>query len=155
MTNYVKSGCIFYHYFFFCTLYIDDKVTYVCNEDIDTIKEENITCSELPYDSKTGICKYVMMIPTKLACLGGDDKPSNKNTALRATIWLGIIFGVIFLCYCCIGYTMNATRHHQYGDIIGNIPNANIWCCCCYKGKDYITIQDSGGLINDDRDRFD
>mmetsp|Transcript_23550 Transcript_23550/g.37420 ORF Transcript_23550/g.37420 Transcript_23550/m.37420 type:complete len:287 (+) Transcript_23550:47-907(+) len=132
------------------------NVTYICDESIDTINEQNISCRELPYNvDNDGVCKYEMMIPTKLACLSASHHDDGGETeAMRATIWLAIIFGTVFVCYCVVGYTMNATRHHQWLDCMGNIPNANLWCCCCYKGKEYITIQDTGGLINDERDVF-
>lgn len=138
-----------------CTKERHLNVTYICDEHIDTYNSDNITCKELPYNiNDNGICKYEMIIPTKLACLSEPDDDKPLSAAWKATIWLGIIFGTIFICYCCIGYAMNATRQHQWFDIMNNIPNANIWCCCCYKGKEYITIQDSNGLINDDRDNF-
>ncbi len=45
---------------------------------------------------------------------------------------------------------MNGWRYHQWCDCMGNIPNANIWCCCCYKGRDYITIHEHNtGVVNE------
>eukprot|EP01083_Nonionella_stella_P302995 1047031_1 len=120
------------------------NVTYICDKSVEFISDGNITCRELRY------CYYEIVIPTKLACLVSHrDDPHGTSTAWRATIWLSILCGAIFIFYCIAGYVMNAARYHQWLDCMANIPNANIWCCCCYKQRDYITIQDAGGgLIN-------
>ena len=119
--------------------------------------ESNITCRELPYVSAmNGTCRYELVIPTKLACLRSSHEDA-LSSALRATVWVTVIAAVIFVVYCLVGYGMNATRYGRWCDCMANVPNANFWCCCCYRPPSYVNIREPKGLINAqaDYDQFE
>merc|ERR1712046_288363 len=116
------------------------------NEDIDTYSEHNISCNELT--PQNGLCFYEMVIPTNLACLMTNHV--GEYHGLGATAWISIIFLIATICYCVAGYVLNATRYGKWKDVLGNVPNANIWCCCCYKERAYITVTESETLIQDE-----
>merc|ERR1712228_36213 len=133
------------------------NVTYVCNEDIELISQQNVSCRQLPIQTN-GTCYFEMIIPTKLACLYEHHHDDEESEGVRAIVWLSVLMSVLFVFYCIIGYVMNAMRYHRWFDVMANIPNANVWCCCCYKSRDYITFLYHGrdylsvkerGLIND------
>lgn len=126
------------------------NVTYLCDEDIDTYSESNISCHELT--PSNGTCIYEMVIPTKLACLGAiTPSQNNESSALHASVWMTIIFAAVFMFYCISGYILNATRYGKWTDILGNVPNANLWCFCCYEKRAYVQVRVKEGdsLIQD------
>ena len=139
------------------------NVTYLCNEDIELISQQNVSCRQLP-SQINGTCLYEMVIPTKLACLSKDPDDSGESEGVRAVVWLSVLIALLFVCYCVVGYVMNAMRYHYWTDYMANIPNSNIWCCCCYKrreyitflqhGRDYLSAKEKKALVINDNDDF-